>query len=296
MEEKRQIMIVTGMSGAGKTVAMQAFEDMGFLTTDNLPAGLLPQFFEMVKNSETVQNVALGVDVRSIGLIGDIVELLKSDQINANTLFLDATDQELVARYKESRRQHPLAQDGRVVEGLIEERKILEPIKRHAKLVIDTSDLSSRQLRKMLFEEFSNGEHKAPFNLQVMSFGFKYGLPLDADIVWDVRFLKNPFYDKDLRDLTGLDKAVYDYVMTTDGAEDFFVQYLKLLQLTIPRYITEGKTSLVIAIGCTGGQHRSVAFAERIGHALEGQYQTRVTHRDIELRKESSVRSWRKKS
>lgn len=296
MEDKRQIVIVTGMSGAGKTVAMQAFEDMGFLTTDNLPAGLLPQFFEMVKNSETVQNVALGVDVRSIGLIGDIVELLKSDQINANTLFLDATDQELVARYKESRRQHPLAQDGRVVEGLIEERKILEPIKRHAKLVIDTSDLSSRQLRKMLFEEFSNGEHKAPFNLQVMSFGFKYGLPLDADIVWDVRFLKNPFYDKDLRDLTGLDKAVYDYVMTTDGAEDFFVQYLKLLQLTIPRYITEGKTSLVIAIGCTGGQHRSVAFAERIGHALEGQYQTRVTHRDIELRKESSVRSWRKKS
>lgn len=296
MEEKRQIVIVTGMSGAGKTVAMQAFEDMGFLTTDNLPAGLLPQFFEMVKNSETVQNVALGVDVRSIGLIGDIVELLKSDQINANTLFLDATDQELVARYKESRRQHPLAQDGRVVEGLIEERKILEPIKHHAKLVIDTSDLSSRQLRKMLFEEFSNGEHKAPFNLQVMSFGFKYGLPLDADIVWDVRFLKNPFYDKDLRDLTGLDKAVYDYVMTTDGAEEFFVQYLKLLQLTIPRYITEGKTSLVIAIGCTGGQHRSVAFAERIGHALEGQYQTRVTHRDIELRKESSVRSWRKKS
>ncbi|QBO35658.1 RNase adapter RapZ [Periweissella cryptocerci] len=291
MDKKRQIVIVTGMSGAGKTVAMQAFEDMGFLTTDNLPAGLLSPFFEMVQTSQSVQNVALVVDVRSLSLIGNIADLLKSEQLNADTLFLDATDQELVARYKESRRQHPLAQDGRVVEGLAKEREILQPIKKRAKVVVDTTDLSSRQLRKMLFEKFSNGEHKAPFNLQVMSFGFKYGLPLDADIVWDVRFLKNPFYDQKLRDLTGLDQAVYDYVMATDGAEEFFVQYLKLLELTIPRYITEGKTSLVIAVGCTGGQHRSVAFAERIGRALEGQYKTRVTHRDIELRKESSVRS-----
>lgn len=291
MTVKQEFVIITGMSGAGKTVAMQAFEDMGFLTTDNLPIGLLPQFFKMVQANETVTKIALVIDVRSLELLGNLDEIWQQNQQATNIIFLDANDQELVARYKESRRQHPLTPDGRVLEGIQKERKILNEMRTHADMVIDTDDLSNRQLRKMLFENFSDGNHRAPFNIQVMSFGFKYGLPLDADLVWDVRFLKNPFYDPQLRNKTGLDNAVYDYVMQTDGAEEFFENYLKLLTLTIPRYIAEGKTSLVIAIGCTGGQHRSVAFAERIGRHLENDYQVRIHHRDIELRKESSVHS-----
>lgn len=291
MTIKQEFVIITGMSGAGKTVAMQAFEDMGFLTTDNLPIALLPQFFKMVQLNEAVAKIALVIDVRSLELLGNLDEIWQQDQQATKIIFLDANDQELVARYKESRRQHPLAPAGRVLEGIQKERKILNDMRKHANMVIDTGDLSNRQLRKMLFDSFSDGNHRAPFNIQVMSFGFKYGLPLDADLVWDVRFLKNPFYDPKLRNQTGLDEAVYDYVMQTDGAEEFFDNYLKLLQLTIPRYITEGKTSLVIAIGCTGGQHRSVAFAERIGRYLENNYQVRIQHRDIELRKESSVHS-----
>ncbi|CAH0417432.1 RNase adapter RapZ [Periweissella fabaria] len=291
MKNEQEIVIITGMSGAGKTVAMQAFEDMGFLTTDNLPIALLGQFFKMLQDSQSVQKVALVVDARSMELLGSIDEMWKNKRATTKILFLDANEQELVARYKESRRQHPLAPDGRVLEGIEKERNVLEGIKNHADILINTGDLSNRQLRKILFAKFSDGTHRAPFNVQVMSFGFKYGLPLDADLVWDVRFLTNPFYDPSLRDLTGLDQPVYDYVMQTDGAEEFFQNYVKLLNLTIPRYISEGKTSLVIAIGCTGGQHRSVAFAERIGRTLEANYQVRITHRDIELRKESSVKS-----
>ncbi|MCM0598227.1 RNase adapter RapZ [Periweissella fabalis] len=291
MTNEQEIVIITGMSGAGKTIAMQAFEDMGFLTTDNLPIALLGQFFKMLEANTSVQKVALVVDARSIELVGSIDEMWRNRQTTTKILFLDANNQELVARYKESRRQHPLAPSGRVLEGIEKERRVLEEIKNHADMLINTDDLSTRQLRKMLFTKFSDGNHRAPFNVQVMSFGFKYGLPLDADLVWDVRFLTNPFYDPKLRDLTGLDQPVYDYVMQTDGAEEFFNSYMKLLKLTIPRYIAEGKTSLVIAIGCTGGQHRSVAFAERIGRTLEANYQVRVTHRDIELRKESSVKS-----
>ena len=291
MNQTKQIVIITGMSGAGKTIAMQAFEDMGFLTTDNLPATLLPQFFNMVRTTPTVNRVALVVDVRALDLIGNLNEITSTGKNMAEIVYLDASDQELVARYKESRRQHPLAHNGRIMEGIKKERSILKGVKERANIVINTDEYSTRQFRKVLFEEFSNGEHKAPFNVQVMSFGFKYGLPLDADLVWDVRFLKNPYYDEKLRALTGLDKSVYDYVMQSDGAQALFATYMKLLQLTLPRYIAEGKTSLIIAIGCTGGQHRSVAFAERIGQQIEKNYKTRITHRDIELRKESSVRS-----
>lgn len=291
MEAQQELVIITGMSGAGKTVAMQAFEDMGFLTTDNLPVGLLPQFFKMVQDAKTVTKVALVVDVRSLELLGNINGIWDQNNKEAQILFLDANDQELVARYKESRRQHPLAPSGRVLEGIEKERHLLASLRVHADMIINTGDLSTRQLRKILFNRFSDGTHRSPFTVQVMSFGFKYGLPLDADLVWDVRFLKNPFYVTELRNQTGLDTSVYDYVMQTDGAEAFYQNYMQLLNLTIPRYIAEGKTSLVIAIGCTGGQHRSVAFAERIGRTLEANYQVRVTHRDIELRKESSVKS-----
>lgn len=291
MPKQKEIVIITGMSGAGKTVAMQAFEDMGFLTTDNLPISLLPQFFKMVKETKTVTKVALVIDVRSLELNANIDEIWEHDKQASNIIFLDANDQELVARYKESRRQHPLSLQGRLLEGIKKEREILSSMRMHADMIINTGDLSTRQLRKILFNKFSDGTHRTPFNLQIMSFGFKYGLPLDADLVWDVRFLKNPFYDSKLKNLTGLDKEVYDYVMNTDGAEEFYQSYIKLLAMTIPKYITEGKTSLVVAIGCTGGQHRSVAFAERIGQALDKDYKVRVLHRDIELRKSSSVNS-----
>ncbi|GEO66686.1 RNase adapter RapZ [Levilactobacillus spicheri] len=294
MTEKFHLVIITGMSGAGKTVAMQSFEDLGYFCIDNLPPTLLPKFWDLVRESGKLNKIALVIDLRSRAFYDEVVRMLNDVAIHgtmqAQVLFLDASDEELVSRYKETRRSHPLARNGRVMEGIQRERRLLAPIRQAAQLVIDTTNISPRKLREEIFHNYETETTQA-FHIELMSFGFKYGLPIDADIVMDVRFLPNPYYLPELRDQTGLDQPVYDYVMKQPQTEDFYQQFLKLLESIVPGYKKEGKANLTIAIGCTGGQHRSVALAQRLGQALGNQYPVHVTHRDIEKRKESANRS-----
>ena len=295
MAETIQLVVVTGMSGAGKTVAMQSFEDLGYFCVDNMPPALLGKFWELVKESGKISKVALVIDLSSRAFYDEIFGMLQelddgNDNLRPKILFLDASDEELVARYKETRRAHPLAMDGRVLDGIQRERELLSEIKSKAQLVIDTSKISPRQLREELFLNFESDQSTA-FHVNVMSFGFKYGVPIDADIVMDVRFLPNPYYVKDLREKTGNDQAVYDYVMNSEMTEEFYQQFIKMLRFVMPGYQKEGKSSVTIAIGCTGGQHRSVALANRIGKALQEKYPVNITHRDMAKRKETVNRS-----
>ena len=295
MAETIQLVVVTGMSGAGKTVAMQSFEDLGYFCVDNMPPALLGKFWELVKESGKISKVALVIDLRSRAFYDEIFGMLQelddgNDNLRPKILFLDASDEELVARYKETRRAHPLAMDGRVLDGIQRERELLSEIKSKAQLVIDTSKISPRQLREELFLNFESDQSTA-FHVNVMSFGFKYGVPIDADIVMDVRFLPNPYYVKELREKTGNDQAVYDYVMNSEMTEEFYQQFIKMLRFVMPGYQKEGKSSVTIAIGCTGGQHRSVALANRIGKALQEKYPVNITHRDMAKRKETVKRS-----
>lgn len=295
MAETIQLVVVTGMSGAGKTVAMQSFEDLGYFCVDNMPPALLGKFWELVKESGKISKVALVIDLRSRAFYDEIFGMLQelddgNDNLRPKILFLDASDEELVARYKETRREHPLAMDGRVLDGIQRERELLSEIKSKAQLVIDTSKISPRQLREELFLNFESDQSTA-FHVNVMSFGFKYGIPIDADIVMDVRFLPNPYYVKELREKTGNDQAVYDYVMNSEMTEEFYQQFIKMLRFVMPGYQKEGKSSVTIAIGCTGGQHRSVALANRIGKALQEKYPVNITHRDMAKRKETVNRS-----
>ena len=295
MTETQSLVIVTGMSGAGKTVAMQSFEDLGYFCVDNMPPSLLPKFWDLVKESGKVKKVALVIDLRSRAFYDEIGEMLseidETDFVHKKILFLDSSDEELVARYKETRRAHPLAMEGRILDGVHLERELLATIKAQAQLVIDTSKLSPRQLREEIFHNFETNDVKS-FHVEVMSFGFKYGLPIDADIVMDVRFLPNPYKGAELRNKTGLDQAVSEYVMNSDTTEEFYQSFIKVLETVLPGYKREGKSSVTIAIGCTGGQHRSVALAERIGKALAANYPVRISHRDMNKRKESVNRSW----
>ncbi len=295
MAETIQLVVVTGMSGAGKTVAMQSFEDLGYFCVDNMPPALLGKFWELVKESGKISKVALVIDLRSRAFYDEIFGMLQelddgNDNLRPKILFLDASDEELVARYKETRRAHPLAMDGRVLDGIQRERELLSEIKSKAQLVIDTSKISPRQLREELFLNFESDQSTA-FHVNVMSFGFKYGILIDADIVMDVRFLPNPYYVKELREKTGNDQAVYDYVMNSEMTEEFYQQFIKMLRFVMPGYQKEGKSSVTIAIGCTGGQHRSVALANRIGKALQEKYPVNITHRDMAKRKETVNRS-----
>ncbi len=290
------LVIVTGMSGAGKTVAIQSFEDMGYFTIDNMPPTLVPKFMELVGHSEENDKVALVVDMRSRLFFKEINSILdeldKNPAIDFKILFLDATDGELVARYKETRRSHPLAADGRVMDGIKLERELLAPLKSLSQNVVDTTELTPRQLRKTISEQFSSEDDAAPFRIEVMSFGFKYGLPLDADLVFDVRFLPNPYYIPELRNQTGLDEEVADYVMNHDESEDFYHHLLDLIKPILPGYQKEGKAILTIAVGCTGGQHRSVAFAHRLAQDLKADWPVNESHRDKDRRKETVNRSW----
>jgi UPF0042 nucleotide-binding protein len=293
-ENPFELVIISGMSGAGKTVAMQAFEDLGYFCIDNMPPALIPKFWELLEDSGKIKKVALVVDMRSRAFYDQIVDVLhemeNTESIRAHIIFLDATDTELVSRYKETRRSHPLAMEGRLMDGITKERELLKPLRTHAEFIIDTTNLSPRELREELFASFKN-QQKPVFHIEVMSFGFKYGLPIDADIVMDVRFLPNPYYIPELKERTGEDQAVYDYVMGNPMAEKFYQQYVTMLHDIMPAYIKEGKTSLTIAIGCTGGQHRSVAFARRIGDSFKDEYPVDVTHRDANKRKETVNRS-----
>lgn len=289
------LVIVTGMSGAGKTVAIQSFEDLGYFTIDNMPPALVPKFIELVEQSSDNNRVALVVDMRSRLFFNEINSVLDqidaSPNIDVKILFLDATDGELVSRYKETRRSHPLAADGRILDGIKLERELLAPLKNLSQNVINTTDLTPRQLRKTISEQFSSEQNQASFHIEVMSFGFKYSLPLDADLVFDVRFLPNPYYKPELRNLTGLDKDVYDYVMDHEESEAFYQHLIGLLKPILPGYQKEGKSVLTIAIGCTGGQHRSVAFAHRLVEDLKTDWVVNETHRDKNRRKETVNRS-----
>ncbi|MDQ0269032.1 RNase adapter RapZ [Cytobacillus purgationiresistens] len=287
-----QMVIITGMSGAGKTVAIQSFEDLGFFCVDNLPPTLLPKFLELMKDSGNKMNkVALVMDLRGREffehLFKALDDLADKSWITPEILFLEADDSTLVRRYKETRRSHPLAPSGLPMEGIKLERELLEDLKGRAQLIYKTSDMKPRELRERILTEFSVNKQTI-FTVNVMSFGFKHGLPIDADLVFDVRFLPNPHYIEHMRPKTGLDEEVSTYVLKWNETNKFLEKVTDLLAFMLPHYKREGKAQLVIAIGCTGGQHRSVALTEYIANHFKNDYNTRITHRDIERRKETT--------
>lgn len=295
MKENLELVIITGMSGAGKTVAMQSFEDMGYYCIDNMPPNLLPTFWQLVRETGKFSKIALVMDLRMKDFFEEINNAItnvdNTPHITSRIVFLEATNHELVSRYKESRRVHPLAQNDRTIEGIVKERELLNEIKMKAQVIIDTSDITPRQLREKLIAKFK-AEDKEMFRVEMVSFGFKYGSPIDADIVMDVRFLPNPHYIDELRPQTGLDEPVYDYVMQQPETESFYKLFTSLLESTLPGYKKEGKANLTVAIGCTGGKHRSVALTERIAAKIKADgYPVNISHRDKDKVKESIVRS-----
>lgn len=289
MSDTLELVIITGMSGAGKTVAVQSFEDLGYYCIDNMPPTLLPTFWELMKESGKITKIALVIDLRTREFFNEIDSIIQkmdnTQSVTTRILFLEASDQALVARYKESRRNHPLSQDGRTLEGIHKERTMLKDIRSRSQLILDTSHTTPRQLREIIMEKFSSQGFQ-PFHVDIMSFGFKHGLPIDADIVMDVRFLPNPHYIDELRTKTGLDHEVYDYVMMQPETQTFYYKFIDLIEYCLPGYKREGKANVTIAIGCTGGQHRSVALAERTAKRLiNDQYRVNIVHRDIDKRK-----------
>ena len=285
-----EIVIITGMSGAGKTVAMQSFEDLGFYCIDNLPPELLVTFLDLMMKSENrMRRIAAVMDTRGgdlfDALIGALDNLLRMEGVSSRILFLDAEDETLVRRYKETRRSHPLAEGGLPLAGIQKERLLLTEMKGRARTIINTSNLKPRALREKIMSEFSSKEDLG-FTLNFISFGFKHGMPIDADVVFDVRFLPNPFYIQELKPKTGLEKEVYDYVLKWSDTQILIDKLTDLFKFLIPQYKNEGKSQVVIAFGCTGGQHRSVTLAEFFGGRFKEEYRTIITHRDIEKRKD----------
>ena len=282
-----RFVIVTGMSGGGKSTALRMLEDAGFYCVDNLPVLLIEKFVELIAmpNSE-VTKVALGLDVRADQSFEDVEKILHKLRDNGYSfeiLFMEAGDAELLKRYKETRRVHPLSPDGRIEDGIRREREILKNMKSQADYVIDTSRLLTRELKEELDRIFVRNENYNSLMVTILSFGFKHGIPADADLVFDVRFLPNPYYIPTLKPLTGNDPAVYDYVMAAPQAKEFQRQLFEMVKFLIPNYIAEGKNQIVISIGCTGGKHRSVSMVR----ALESQmkslpYTVKMEHRDIE--------------
>ena len=282
-----RFVIVTGMSGAGKSTALNRLEDMGYFCVDNLPISLISKFAEMAYTpGSEIQRVALGVDVRSgeaLGKLEDVLEGMAAASQKYEILFLDAADEVLVKRYKETRRTHPLARGGRVDRGIAQEREKLAFLKRHADYIIDTSKLLTRELNMELEKIFVEGREFKSLVVTVLSFGFKYGIPADADLVFDVRFLPNPFYIDELKHKTGKDKEVQDYVMQFEESNTFLDKLEDLLAFLVPNYVKEGKYQLVIGIGCTGGKHRSVTLAGELYKRMKGKgdYGLKLSHRDI---------------
>lgn len=289
-----ELIIITGLSGAGRTQAMQSLEDQGFFCVDNLPPTFLVKFAELCAQSRgKVSKAAIVCDLRGgefFSSLSEALNNLEKEGFRLEVLFLDASDETLIRRYKESRRRHPLSPQGRVLDGIQAERQQLEELRIRADNIIDTSNLSSQQLRSQVAELFCKAQGMGQMAVSVISFGFKYGIPMDADLVMDVRFLPNPFYVEALRPLTGEHELVRDYVFGNQMAQEFMEKYLDLLEYILPNYIREGKTHLVIGIGCTGGQHRSVAIAERVGKFLiERDYSISVKHRDAEKNQKRGI-------
>ena len=282
-----KIVIVTGMSGAGKRTALKVLEDAGYYCVDNLPVELVLKFVELAMASSRQVNIAIGVDVRVGDTFSDLTKVLERMQhrkYEYEVLFLDADDEVLVKRYKETRRNHPLAGDHRVIEGIQKEREELAFIKDKADYIIDTSTLLTRDLKQELEKIFVDDENFKNLMVTILSFGFKYGIPEDADLVFDVRFLPNPYYIDELKPLTGNDKPSKEDVIGFDIAHQFLEKLTDMIEFLIPNYILEGKNRLVIAIGCTGGRHRSVTLANELYNRLEGgEYGIKIDHRDINL-------------
>lgn len=281
-----RFVVVTGMSGGGKSTALKMLEDAGFYCVDNLPVSLIEKFVELIAmpNSET-SKVALGLDVRADQSFEDatrILSQLKQKGYRFEILFMDADVQALIKRYKETRRVHPLSPEGRVEEGVLRERKVLGDIRKKADYVIDTSNLLTRELKEELNRIFVRNQEYNSLMVTVLSFGFKHGIPADADLVFDVRFLPNPFYIDELKEKTGNDREVQEYVMSFPEAEKFMEKLIDMTEFLMPNYVREGKNRLVIAIGCTGGKHRSVTLANELYVRMKdaGNYGMKLYHRD----------------
>ncbi|EXG85458.1 MULTISPECIES: RNase adapter RapZ [Lacrimispora] len=283
-----RLVIVTGMSGAGKTQALKMLEDMGFYCVDNLPIPLIETFAELtLSNQGGIRNAAMGIDIRSgedLSVLNRIFDDWSRKRVPFEILFLDAGDETLIKRYKETRRAHPLAAGGRIDSGIEKERVKLGFLKEEADFIIDTSRLLTKELRQELEKIFVNRESYRNLYITILSFGFKYGIPSDADLVFDVRFLPNPYYAEDLRPKTGEEKEVRDYVMQHGTAALFLDKLNDMLEFLIPNYVLEGKNQLVIAIGCTGGKHRSVTIARSVYDRFKSreEFGIKIEHRDID--------------
>jgi UPF0042 nucleotide-binding protein len=281
-----RFVILSGLSGAGKTQALDAFEDAGYFCIDNLPPQLVPTLVDLLRREGSkVEHVAVVCDARGgeyFGQLGAMLIELKEREVEYSLVFLEASEETLVRRFKETRRRHPLAPEGSVLDGIRAERSLLAGLRERADLIIDTGELSSQQLRSRLNEQLIGERRRSTIVFAFVSFGYKYGIPIDADLLFDVRFLPNPYWDLDLRPLTGLDPAVRDFVLASEGFDDYTERLLPLLDYLFPRYAAEGKAHLTVGIGCTGGRHRSVSIAEYLaGHYKQQGYTAIVRHRDI---------------
>ena len=282
-----RFVIVTGMSGAGKTSVLKFLEDINFFCVDNLPPALLPKFAELCYEQEgEIERVAMGIDLRGGKLFNDLFEVLSSLQEKGyeyEILFLDASDEVLIKRYKETRRSHPLSRNGSIQEGIRKEREMLRDVKTKATYIIDTSQVLTRQLKEQINGIFVENKKHENLVITIQSFGFKYGIPTDSDLVFDVRFLPNPFYIQELKEMTGNDEPVSSYVMQFEESQIFLNKLLDMVEFLIPLYIKEGKNNLVISIGCTGGKHRSVTLANALYGALgQDKHTLLLQHHDIE--------------
>lgn len=282
-----KIIIITGMSGAGKSQAVKVFEDLGYFVVDNLPPNLLGKFIDVLTSAKgKMDEVAMVMDIRSGHFfegIEEAIEDLTSRHLDYEILFLDAEDDELVTRFKETRRVHPLSSRDRLLTGIQKEREMLGPIKARADYVIDTTGLALRTFQEKIKQRYVNQDVSQQFNITLVSFGFKYGVPVDADLIFDVRFIENPFYIDELRSQSGLDQPVQEFVLGNEVTREFLKKSLDLFQFLFPHYIEEGKKQLIIGIGCTGGRHRSVAITDELTKELcfKGYHATSF-HRDLE--------------
>ncbi len=286
-----QFIIVTGMSGAGKSTVVHILEDIGYYCIDNVPPTLITNFITLCQNSNiAMDKIAFVVDARSgeriLRLADEITEMKKGGN-TCEVLFLEASDETIIKRYKETRRKHPHAKGGLLIDGIATERRLLSEIRSRSDYIIDTTGLMTKQLKEQILALFESRQKYESMNISVISFGFKRGIPLDSDLMFDVRFLPNPFYEASLKPLTGLDAPVRDFVLNRDVTQAFIKKLHDMVEFLLPQYVEEGKMQLVISIGCTGGQHRSVALAEELGQFLsQKNYYTVVTHRDIKLEQE----------
>lgn len=282
-----RFVIVTGMSGAGKSSVLKFLEDINFFCVDNLPPALIPKFAELCYEQEgEIERVAMGVDIRGGKLFNDLFHVLftlKEKGYQYEIIFLDASDNALIKRYKETRRSHPLSKKGSIEDGIHQEREILKEVKSRATYILDTTNVLTRELKAQINRIFVENQHFESLVVTVCSFGFKYGIPVDSDLVFDVRFLPNPFYIQELKEMTGNDAPVSDYVMSFRESKDFLNKLVEMVEFLLPLYVKEGKNSLVISIGCTGGKHRSVTLANALYNALDkDKHSLLLKHNDIE--------------